>query len=166
MMKTMEIQLSMLGLIVRDMGTALRFYRLLGLDIPASDDGKPFVLHRVGSGVSIFFDTVFAARYDPQYTPRAGTGYGSPFEFYLGDDSAVDAKYAELTAARIFARGMPRRMAKCASKQTTRAIPAGRSSALPISVTHSAPGAADVAHPAINVARVRCCTRGTTPAEE
>jgi catechol 2,3-dioxygenase-like lactoylglutathione lyase family enzyme len=109
MMKTMEIQLSMLGLFVRDMGTALRFYRLLGLDIPASDDGKPFVLHRMGSGVSIFFDTVFAARYDRQYTPRAGTGYGSLLEFYLGDDSAVDAKYAELTAAGYHGRMAPER---------------------------------------------------------
>jgi hypothetical protein len=32
----MEIQLSMLGVIVSDMPAALRFYRLVGLDIPAS----------------------------------------------------------------------------------------------------------------------------------
>jgi uncharacterized glyoxalase superfamily protein PhnB len=83
--------------------------RLLGLDIPASDDRKPFVLHRMGSGVSIFFDTVFATRYDPQYTPRAGNGYGSLLEFYLGDDSAVDAKYAELTAAGYHGRMAPER---------------------------------------------------------
>lgn len=95
----MEIQLSMLGVIVRDMPAALKFYRLVGLDIPAADDEKPFVMHRMGSGVSIFFDTVFAARYDSEHTMPARDGYGSLFEFYLGDDAAVDAKYAQLTAA-------------------------------------------------------------------
>ena len=34
----MTVQLSMLGIVVGDMPTALRFYRLLGLDIPAEAD--------------------------------------------------------------------------------------------------------------------------------
>lgn len=102
----MEIQLSMLGVIVREMPAALRFYRLLGLDIPESDDEKRFVMHRMGSGVSIFFDTVFAARYDPKHAPVHG-GYGSLFEFYLGDDAAVDTKYVELTAAGYYGRMAP-----------------------------------------------------------
>lgn len=105
----MEIQLNMLGVIVRDMRAALRFYRLLGLDIPASEDEEPFVMHRMGSGVSIFFDTVFAARYDPEHALPAGVGYGSLYEFYLGDDAAVDAKYAELTAAGYHGRMAPER---------------------------------------------------------
>jgi predicted lactoylglutathione lyase len=105
----MEIQLSMLGVIVRDMPSALRFYRLLGLDIPESDDQSPFVIHRMGSGVSIFFDTVFATRYDPEHVLPAGVGYGSLFEFYLGDDAAVDAKFAELTAAGYHGRMTPKR---------------------------------------------------------
>ena len=103
----MEIQLSMLGLIVSDMPTALRFYRLLGLDIPTDDDAKPFVLHRMSSGVTIFFDTVFAARYDPDHRLPAGGGYRNLLEFYLGDDAAVDAKYAELTAAGYHGRMAP-----------------------------------------------------------
>jgi predicted enzyme related to lactoylglutathione lyase len=102
----MEIQLSMLGVVVSDMPAALRFYRLVGLDIPADQDAKPFVIHRMGTGVSIFFDTVFAARYDPRRTAPAG-GYRSLFEFYLGDDAAVDAKYAELTAAGYHGRMAP-----------------------------------------------------------
>jgi catechol 2,3-dioxygenase-like lactoylglutathione lyase family enzyme len=103
----MEIQLSMLGVIVRDMPAALRFYRLLGLDIPESEDEKRFVLHRMGSGVSIFFDTVFAAHYDPEHVLPDRAGYGSLFEFYLGDDSSVDAKYAQLTAAGYHGRMVP-----------------------------------------------------------
>ena len=103
----MEIQLSMLGVIVRDMPAALRFYRLVGLDIPASEDEKPFVIHRMGTGVSIFFDTVFAARYDPEHRLPTGDGYGSLFEFYLGDDASVDAKYVELTGAGYHGRMEP-----------------------------------------------------------
>lgn len=105
----MEIQLSMLGIIVSDMAAALRFYRLVGLDIPAAEDEKPFVLHRMGSGVTIFFDTVFARRYDPHHVMPTGGGYRTMFEFYLGDDAAVDAKYAELTAAGYHGRMAPER---------------------------------------------------------
>jgi catechol 2,3-dioxygenase-like lactoylglutathione lyase family enzyme len=103
----MEIQLSMLGVIVRDMPTALRFYRLLGLEIPSDEDAKRFVIHRMGTGVSIFFDTVFAAHYDGDYRAPARGGYGSMFEFYLGDDASVNAKYAELTAAGYHGRLAP-----------------------------------------------------------
>jgi catechol 2,3-dioxygenase-like lactoylglutathione lyase family enzyme len=103
----MEIQLSMLGVIVRDMPAALRFYRLLGLEIPAPDDDKRFVIHRMSTGVSIFFDTVFAAHCDPDHVLPTGVGYGSMFEFYLGDDSAVDAKFLELTAAGYNGRMAP-----------------------------------------------------------
>lgn len=102
----MEIQLNMLGVMVSDMPAALRFYRLLGLDIPAAEDEKPFVLHRMGSGVALFFDTVFAKRYDPDY-PAASTGYGTLLEFYLGEDAAVDTKYAQLTAAGYHGRMTP-----------------------------------------------------------
>jgi uncharacterized glyoxalase superfamily protein PhnB len=103
----MEIQLSMLGVIVSDMPAALRFYRTVGLDIPPSEDVKPFVMHRMGSGVTIFFDTVFSSRYDPGHVPAAGAGHGCLFEFYLGDDAAVDAKFAELTAAGYHGRMAP-----------------------------------------------------------
>lgn len=103
----MEIQLSMLGAMVRDMPAALAFYRQLGLDIPAAEDAKPFVIHRMGTGVSIFFDSVFARRYDPEHTLPIGAGYGSMFEFYLGDDAAVDTKYGELLASGYHGRMAP-----------------------------------------------------------
>ena len=102
----MEIQLTMLGVMVSDMPAALRFYRLLGLDIPAAEDEKPFVLHRMGSGVTLFFDTVFAQRYDPHHEPPLA-GYRTLLEFYLGADAAVDAKYGQLTEAGYHGRMMP-----------------------------------------------------------
>ncbi len=92
----MSVQLSMVGLMVRDMAAALTFYRRLGLDIPADADQKPFVLHRMDSGVSIFWDTVFADTYDPA-REEPGGGYRVMLEFFLENNAAVDSKYEELT---------------------------------------------------------------------
>jgi predicted lactoylglutathione lyase len=102
----MQVQLSMVGLMVKDMKAALAFYRMLGLEIPTEEDEKPFVLHRMESGVSLFWDTVFANQYDPDRTGVTG-GYQIMLEFYLGEDAAVDAMYARLTAAGYHGRSTP-----------------------------------------------------------
>ena len=39
----MAIQPDMIGLTVKDMGAALRFYRLLGLAVPDGVEGEPYV---------------------------------------------------------------------------------------------------------------------------
>lgn len=102
----MMVQLSMVGLMVKNMAASLAFYRQLGLEIPAGEDEKPFVLHRMESGVTLFWDTVFAERYDPNRTVPTD-GYQIMLEFYLGTDAAVDAKYAELMAAGYHGRSAP-----------------------------------------------------------
>ncbi len=102
----MKVQLSMVGLMVTDMARALAFYRELGLDIPLDEDAKPFVLFRMESGVSLFWDTVFADRIDPTRMAFTG-GYQSMLEFYLGENSAVDAMYEKLTAAGYHGRSAP-----------------------------------------------------------
>jgi len=53
---------------------SLEFYRRLGLDIPQGSEEKAFVQMRMESGVSIFWDTVFADKYDPRQGvhPRSG----------------------------------------------------------------------------------------------
>ena len=100
----MEIQLSMLILEVRDLEASVAFYRALGLDVPDPVPGRPVVVHRMGSGVSLLLTTSFAATYDPAWSRPAG-GYQQLLEFYLGEDAAVDEKWAELVAA-----GHPGRM--------------------------------------------------------
>ncbi len=92
------IQLNMVGLIVRDMAASLAFYRRLGLKIPVEEDDKRFVLFRMPSGVSLFWDTVFADTHDPDREPPSG-GYRNMLEFFLGSEDAVDAIYADLTSA-------------------------------------------------------------------
>lgn len=100
----MEIQLSMLVLEVRDLATSIAFYRDVGLDIPDPRPGIPLVVHRMGSGVSLLLTTSFAATYDPAWT-RPDQGYQQLLEFYVGENAAVDQRWADLVAA-----GHPSRM--------------------------------------------------------
>lgn len=104
------VQLSMVGLMVEDMARALAFYRQLGLAIPPEDDEKRFVLYRMESGVTLFWDTFFADQYDPARVQPGGgerNAYHAMLEFYLGDDAAVDAMYATLTAEGYAGRSAP-----------------------------------------------------------
>ena len=41
--ETVSIQPDMVGMVVRDMAAALRFYRLLGLAVPDGQDAEPYV---------------------------------------------------------------------------------------------------------------------------
>ncbi|HSJ83028.1 MAG TPA: VOC family protein [Acidimicrobiia bacterium] len=91
----MSFQLSMVGLIVADMGPALEFYRRLGIDIPLGAEEKPFVQVQMESGVTIFWDTFFAKRHYPDMEPPKG-GSRVMLEFFLADEAAVDAKFEEL----------------------------------------------------------------------
>jgi predicted lactoylglutathione lyase len=102
----MSVQLSMVGLMVRDMAASLAFYRRLGLEIPDGAETQPFVQKRMESGVTIFWDTVFADRYDPSRQEPTG-GYQVMLEFFLADNAAVDAKYAELTGYGYHGRREP-----------------------------------------------------------
>jgi predicted lactoylglutathione lyase len=87
----------MVGLIVADMRAALEFYRRLGLDIPAGAEEKPFVQVQMESGVTIFWDTFFAKRHYPDMeSPKGGSRV--MLEFFLDDETAVDAKFEELVA--------------------------------------------------------------------
>lgn len=102
----MAVQLNMVVLVVKDMAASLAFYRQIGLEIPEGEEGKRVVLHRMDSGVTLLFDTTFADTYDPDRTAPVG-GYQIMLEFFLADNDAVDAKYAELTAAGYHGRTAP-----------------------------------------------------------
>ena len=103
----MPIQLAMVGLVVGDMRRSLEFYRRLGLDIPVDEDGKRFVMHRMPSGVTIFFDTVFFPENDPERRPAPRGSYNVSLEFYAGTREAVDDLYAELTGLGYVGRAAP-----------------------------------------------------------
>ena len=108
--RSMQIQLAMVVLEVRDLDASIAFYRRLGLDIPDPAGGQPIVIHRMPSGVSLLLTTSFASVYDPAFQRPAG-GYQQMLEFYVGEDALVDQAWAELTAAGYHGRLAPTKTA-------------------------------------------------------
>ncbi len=88
----------MMILEVRDLVASIGFYRLLGVALPDPLPGRPVVIHRMGSGVSLLLTTSFASVYDPTWTRPAG-GYQQLLEFYVGENAAVDRHWAALVDA-------------------------------------------------------------------
>lgn len=101
----MALELYMLGLIVKDMPTALAFYRRLGLDIPEGSESKSHVEIKMGETMTFFLDSKPARwdpRFDPQAAPSADTNanhYPMILEFYLKEQATLEATYADLTAS-------------------------------------------------------------------
>lgn len=95
----MSLDIYMIGLIVKDMPTALTFYRRLGLEFPEGSDALGHVEVKMGN-MSFFLDSK-PGHWDPAY-PTEGAGqdtgnsYPSVLEFYLKDEAALEAKYKEL----------------------------------------------------------------------
>jgi catechol 2,3-dioxygenase-like lactoylglutathione lyase family enzyme len=90
---------ALVEIVVADMTRALAFYRLLGLDIPAEADDEPHVDVALAGGMRLAFDTeATIASFHPAWKPGSGGGrVGLAFAF--PEPAAVDAAYAELTAA-------------------------------------------------------------------
>jgi catechol 2,3-dioxygenase-like lactoylglutathione lyase family enzyme len=92
-------RLGVVGIVVADMGKALDFYRRLGLAVPADADGEPHVEVELTGGLKVAFDTEATIRsFHPGWRPVEGAGRIG-LAFALADAGAVDAAYAELTAA-------------------------------------------------------------------
>ena len=94
----LDARLDVVGIVVADMGKALAFYRLLGLDVPASADAEPHVEVGLPGGLRLAFDTEETiAGFHPSWKP--GTGGRVGLAFALPDAAAVDDAYAQLTGA-------------------------------------------------------------------
>jgi uncharacterized glyoxalase superfamily protein PhnB len=102
----MSIIPDMIGLTVRDMGTALRFYRLLELAIPEGMDGEPHVEVITANGYRIAWDTVAMAKsiYPDWVEP---VGQAMALAFKCGSPAEVDQAYARITAAGYKSRKAP-----------------------------------------------------------
>jgi uncharacterized glyoxalase superfamily protein PhnB len=90
-------RLSMIGLLVEDMGRSLGFYRRVGLEIPEGAEKQEHVEVEIGGGVVLFWDAAFVGAYDPEREEPKG-GYRIVLEFFVGTREAVDARYEELVA--------------------------------------------------------------------
>jgi catechol 2,3-dioxygenase-like lactoylglutathione lyase family enzyme len=109
----MALELYMIGLMAKDMGKSLEFYRRLGLDIPEGSEGKTHVEVKMSGGLTFFLDSN-PARWDPGFSdndgasqPLATNRYPFILEFYLKDRAVLDAKYKELTGYGYHSRRAP-----------------------------------------------------------
>src|SRR5258708_35863355 len=102
----MSIQPDMIGLTVRDMGASLKFYRLLGLDIPEAAAGEDHVEVITPNGYRIAWDTETMMRgLYPDWVEPVGQRVGLAFK--CESPAEVDATFARLTAAGYAARRAP-----------------------------------------------------------
>ncbi len=102
----MTIIPDMIGLTVRDMGAALRFYRMLELTIPEGIEGESHVEVITPNGYRIAWDTVAMAKsIDPDWVEPAGQAMSLAFK--CGSPAEVDDAYARITAAGYKGRKAP-----------------------------------------------------------
>lgn len=96
---SIEAHLGFVGIVVADMGRALAFYRLVGLDVPAGADEEPHVDFPVGGGLLLAFDTEATIRsFHPTWEPPNGGGRVG-LAFRLPDPAGVDALHARIVEA-------------------------------------------------------------------
>jgi len=99
-MANIELALTGVDLVVKDMKATVAFYRRLGLTI---DDGHPWSGHHIevtlSNGFKLAFDSVEMTKtYDSGWRNPAG-GSRNVLSFSLPSREAVDKLYADLTAA-------------------------------------------------------------------
>ncbi|AEA25505.1 VOC family protein [Pseudonocardia benzenivorans] len=93
-------RLDVVGIVTADMAAALAFYRLLGVAVPDGADAEPHVEVALPGGVRLAFDSEATIRsFHPDWVAPASGGGRIGLAFLLDDPAAVDAAYAELTAA-------------------------------------------------------------------
>jgi catechol 2,3-dioxygenase-like lactoylglutathione lyase family enzyme len=90
-------QLNALGIVVSDMASSIRFYRLLGLDVPETPD-EGHVDTFLPNGVRFMLDTEDTVKsFRPDWNRETGNQLGLALE--CESPAEVDAVYARAAAA-------------------------------------------------------------------
>ncbi|MCC6187627.1 MAG: VOC family protein [Anaerolineales bacterium] len=102
----MAIQPDMIGMAVRDMGAALKFYRMLGLDIPAGAESEDHVEVIMPNGYRLAWDTeTMMKQFMPDWVQPVGQRM--TLAFLCDSPAEVDATYRRLIAAGYASRKEP-----------------------------------------------------------
>ena len=88
---------TMVVLLVEDLARSVAFYRRLGVEFPPDVEARRDVVVDIGDAHKLVLTTTFA-RNVPGRVPPSG-GARTFLEFFVDGDAAVDALYAEPTAA-------------------------------------------------------------------
>jgi catechol 2,3-dioxygenase-like lactoylglutathione lyase family enzyme len=84
--------LNAIGIVVSDLEQSLRFYRLLGLDVPETP-GEGHVETTLASGTRLMFDTEEIVKsFNPEWSRRTGNQLSLAFE--CSSPADVDETYA------------------------------------------------------------------------
>ena len=90
-------QLNAIGIVAADMAASIRFYRLLGLDVPETPD-EGHVETPLPSGVRLMFDTEETIRsFNPDWSRADGNQLSLAFE--CGSPAEVDELYRRVVDA-------------------------------------------------------------------
>ena len=93
----MSPQFDLVGIVVKDMKTALDFYRALGLPIPEGAEKEDHVEYKA-AGIRLAWDTAALIQsIDSSWTPPAG-GHSISLAFVCASPAEVDETYARLTS--------------------------------------------------------------------
>ncbi|ONI79785.1 glyoxalase [Actinosynnema sp. ALI-1.44] len=94
----MTVRLNAFSIVTADMGRSLAFYRLLGLDIPASADSEGHVEVTLPGGLRLLWDSEETIRsFHPDWSRRGSDGMAMAFE--ADSPADVDKVYAQLVDA-------------------------------------------------------------------
>jgi len=90
-------QLNAIGIVASDLAQSIRFYRLLGLDVPETPD-EGHIDAFLPNGVRFMLDTEDTVRsFDANWTRATGNQLGLAFE--CSSPAEVDEIYARVTGA-------------------------------------------------------------------
>jgi uncharacterized glyoxalase superfamily protein PhnB len=90
-------QLNAIGIVVSDMERTIRFYRLIGLDVPETP-GEGHVETTLANGTRLMFDTEEVVKsFRPEWTRAAGNQISLAFE--CTGPAEVDESYARMVDA-------------------------------------------------------------------
>ena len=96
---------TMVVLLIEDLPRSLAFYRRLGVEFPTDADERTDVQVPLGDNHQLVLTTTFV-RNDPDRQSPSG-GSRIILEFFVDGNSAVDAKFTELTEAGYRGRREP-----------------------------------------------------------
>ena len=96
--------LAAIGLVTNDMSESVRFYRLLGVDVPDPDDDHLDVV--LPGGMRLMWDTLDLIRkLDPEWVPPVGQRMALAFE--CASPAEVDATYKRVVDAGFLSKKEP-----------------------------------------------------------
>jgi uncharacterized glyoxalase superfamily protein PhnB len=91
-------KLDLIGLVVKDMATSLKFYRLLGMDIPAEMDSEGHVEVTLPGGLRLAWDSLdVILSFNDEWEEPVGHRMG--IAFLCDSPAEVDKLYEDVLAA-------------------------------------------------------------------